>query len=36
MKIEEVRRMHEERILRMANAVEVMIGYKVTTRERTS
>ncbi len=35
MKIEEVRRIHEKRLLRMANVVGVMIGYKVSAGEKT-
>jgi len=35
MKIEEIRRMHEARLLRIANVVGVMIGYKITGGDRT-
>ncbi|MHA3964812.1 MAG: chymotrypsin family serine protease [Candidatus Thorarchaeota archaeon SMTZ1-45] len=35
MKIEEIRRTHEKRLLRIANVVGVMIGYKVTAGEKT-
>ncbi len=35
MRIEEVRKMYEARLLRMANVVGVMIGYKVVAGDRT-
>ncbi len=35
MKIEEIRRMHEARLLRIANVVGVMIGYKITGGDMT-
>ena len=35
MRIEEIRQIHEKRLLRMANVVGVMIGYKVTAGEKT-
>jgi hypothetical protein len=35
MRIEDVRQIHEKRLLRMANVVGVMIGYKVTAGEKT-
>ncbi len=35
MRIEEIRQIHEKRLLRMANVVGVMIGYKVIAGEKT-